>query len=86
MSRFAGALIDITERKRKDEEVQALTARLIDAQEDERKRLARELHDDLNQQIAALSIATGNLKRHIPLEQEEAREPERVANAGSSGR
>jgi PAS domain S-box-containing protein len=70
---FAGALIDITERKRKDEEVQALTARLIDAQEDERKRLARELHDDLNQQIAALSIATGNLKRHIPLEQEEAR-------------
>src|SRR5262249_31764453 len=57
---FAGAMIDVTERKRKEQEVGALTARLIGAQEDERKRLARELHDDLNQQIAALSIATAN--------------------------
>src|SRR4029453_14810502 len=34
---FAGALIDITGRKRREEEVQALTARLIGAQEEERK-------------------------------------------------
>jgi PAS domain S-box-containing protein len=70
---YAGALIDITDRKRKEQEVQALTARLIGAQEEERKRLARELHDDLNQQIAALSIATGNLKRQIPKDQAELR-------------
>src|SRR5207253_722504 len=40
--------------------------RLIGAQEEERKRLARELHDDLSQQIAGLSLAVGNLKKHIP--------------------
>lgn len=48
-------------------------ARLIGAQEEERKRLARELHDDMNQQIAALSIAMSNLKRQIPEQQANAR-------------
>jgi signal transduction histidine kinase len=70
---YAGSVVDITERKHAEEQLRALSARLIGAQEDERKRLARELHDDLNQQIAALSIAMGNLKRHIPEEQAETR-------------
>lgn len=64
---------ELAERVRKEREIQALSALLIGAREDERKRLARELHDDLNQQIAAVSIAIGNLKRQIPLEQAEAR-------------
>ncbi len=45
--------------------MRALSARLIDAQEEERTRIARELHDDLSQQIAALSIGMGILKRQI---------------------
>ncbi len=57
---------ELAERTRAEGEVHRLSARLIGAQEEERKRLARELHDDLNQQIAALSIAMGNLKRGIP--------------------
>jgi PAS domain S-box-containing protein len=57
---------ELAERTRAEGEVQRLSARLIEAQEEERKRLARELHDDLNQQIAALTIAMGNLKRGIP--------------------
>lgn len=64
---------ELAERTRKEQEIQALSARLIGAQEEERKRLARELHDDLNQQIAALSIGMGNLKKHIPEAQAEAR-------------
>ena len=64
---------ELAERMRKEREIQALSARLIGAREDERKRLARELHDDLNQQIAAVSIAIGNLKRQIPAELSEAR-------------
>ena len=64
---------DLAERTRNEEEIQSLSARLLTAQEEERGRLARELHDDVSQQIAALSIATGNLKRQIPQQEAEAR-------------
>jgi two-component system sensor histidine kinase UhpB len=40
--------------------------RLITAQETERSRIARELHDDINQQLAALAIAHSSLKRRLP--------------------
>jgi PAS domain S-box-containing protein len=77
---YAGALLDITDRKENEQRLQqlydtirALSARLINAQEDERRRLSRELHDDLSQQIAALSVGLGNLKRGLPSEQTEAR-------------
>jgi PAS domain S-box-containing protein len=64
---------ELAERIRNEREIQTLSARLLGAREDERKRLARELHDDLNQQVAAVSLAIGNLKRNIPAEQLEAR-------------
>ena len=53
---MSGFMIDITERKLADKTLVLLSGRLITAQEDERKRVARELHDDLNQQMASLSI------------------------------
>ncbi|MBO0799766.1 MAG: MASE1 domain-containing protein, partial [Blastocatellia bacterium] len=43
-----------------------LAGRLIIAQEEERKRLNRELHEDLNQQVAALAIGLGRLGRQLP--------------------
>jgi two-component system sensor histidine kinase UhpB len=43
-----------------------LTGQLITAQETERARIARQLHDDVNQQLAALSIALSGLKRRLP--------------------
>jgi two-component system sensor histidine kinase UhpB len=43
-----------------------LAGRLIAAQETERARIARQLHDDINQQLAAFSIALSNLKRRLP--------------------
>lgn len=63
----------LAEKTRKEAEIRALSARLINAQEEERKRLSRELHDDLSQQIAALSIGMGNMKRGIPAEQAASR-------------
>jgi two-component system sensor histidine kinase UhpB len=47
-------------------EVRELAGRLLSAQEDERMRLARELHDDLGQRLAALSIALSSLKHGLP--------------------
>ena len=41
--------------------LRALTARILTAQEDERRRVARELHDDVTQQLATLSIELGEL-------------------------
>lgn len=41
-----------------------LTGRLLTAHEDERRRLARELHDDLTQRLARLAIDAGKLERN----------------------
>jgi len=47
------------------ERIQDLAGRLIVAQEVERKRIARDLHDDINQQLAGLAIALSGLKRRL---------------------
>lgn len=44
-------------------EAQRLSGRLIDAQEDERRRIARELHDDLSQRLAVVSVQLDLLRR-----------------------
>jgi PAS domain S-box-containing protein len=54
--RMLGVCIDITDRHRTEEEAREVSGRLITAQEDERTRLARELHDDLSQSLALLSV------------------------------
>ena len=54
------------ERTRADKALQTLTGRLIEAQEAERRRLARELHDGLNQQLAMLAVELGMLSQQIP--------------------
>jgi PAS domain S-box-containing protein len=45
---------DITEQQRAREALQAVSRKLIDAQEQERARIARELHDDIGQRLALL--------------------------------
>ena len=47
---------DISERKRAEEELRALPRRIIEAQEAERQRVARELHDGVNQLIASAKM------------------------------
>ena len=60
--------------RRSNAQIQSLAGRLITAQEAERIRIARELHDDVNQQLAALSISLSGLKRRLPSEAAEAQQ------------
>ena len=50
-----------------------LGGRLIQAQEEERKRVARELHDDLSQKMALLSIELDYVSRHATMPEAELR-------------
>ncbi len=56
---------DITQRKRDEQERLELSGQLIHAQEEERSRLARELHDDFNQRLAMLAVDLERLSQSI---------------------
>ncbi|MGA9701667.1 PAS domain S-box protein, partial [Pseudomonas sp.] len=64
---------DITQRKHMEqaararaEEVQALAASLLTAQEEERRRVSRELHDQICQQLASVAMDMGGLVADFP--------------------
>ncbi len=60
--RLMGISLDITERKQMEEATRELGGRLINAHEEERARLARELHDDVTQRLARLAIDVGRVE------------------------
>ncbi|MCV3211231.1 histidine kinase [Mesorhizobium sp. YC-2] len=55
------------------DQVRRLAGRLIYAQEEERTRIARELHDDVGQRVASLSIGLSSLRRRVPNPDDTAR-------------
>src|SRR5579872_2820221 len=58
-------IADITERKQAEEVVADFSGKLIDAQEAERTRIARELHDDINQRLAMVAVNLKMLKQDL---------------------
>jgi len=64
------AIADITDRKRAEEALSGVSRQLVKAQEQERSRIGRELHDDVSQRLALLSMSLGQLekKNNLPLE------------------
>jgi PAS domain S-box-containing protein len=63
-SRMFGVHLDITERKRTEEALSDMTRKLVEAQEQERARIARELHDDITQRLAMLAIEIEQVQEH----------------------
>jgi PAS domain S-box-containing protein len=78
VNRLASPLVvamveDITEKKtvqrellRSEANLQKLAGRLIQAQEAERTRIGRELHDDIHQQLVLLSIILDQVQQTLP--------------------
>ncbi|MGC1905731.1 MAG: PAS domain S-box protein [Candidatus Acidiferrum sp.] len=62
MLRVIGMVADITDVKRAEEALTGITKKLIEAQEQERARIGRELHDDINQQLALLGVELEQLQ------------------------
>jgi PAS domain S-box-containing protein len=59
---LVGHVLDITERKEAEEAISTMTRKLIEAQEQERARIGRELHDDINQRLAMLALELEQLR------------------------
>ena len=55
---------DITHRKQMEEALSGMSRKLIDSQEQERARIGRELHDDINQRLAMLAIEVEQLQEN----------------------
>lgn len=60
---YIGSCMDVTERRAAEEVLRRVSGRLIEAQETERSRIARELHDDINQRLAVLAIGIEALRK-----------------------
>ena len=63
---YIGSCIDITDRVQAEKGIIDLSGRLISAQEEERSRIARELHDDFSQRLALLAIQLGQASQSLP--------------------
>lgn len=74
-----GTWQDITERKRVDDELRAsrerlqvLSRQLMNAQEDERRHIARELHDEIGQALTGIKLNLNALQQSIQSEADKA--------------
>jgi PAS domain S-box-containing protein len=64
--RMLGVSLDITERKLAEEALSGMNRRVIEAEERERDRIARDLHENAGQRLALLAIAIEQLKNELP--------------------
>ena len=63
---IGGLLLERRRRQRAETNLRRLSGRLLTAQEEERRRIARDLHDGVNQKLSALSLTLARLGRRPP--------------------
>jgi PAS domain S-box-containing protein len=63
---YIGTTVDITEQKLAEEALSTVSQKLIEAHEEEKTRIARELHDDINQRLAMVSVRLGYVTQCAP--------------------
>jgi PAS domain S-box-containing protein len=64
---YIGSVTDVTERKQAEDVLSRMSQRLLEAQEEERRRVARELHDDISQQISLMLLGLERCRIHPSL-------------------
>src|SRR6202035_2308411 len=64
--RVAGTCRDISERVRAEEELRRLSGQLLRLQDEERRRIARDMHDSTGQSLVALATILSQLHASIP--------------------
>ncbi len=62
---LVGEVVDVTPQKLADEALASINRKLIEGQEQERSRIARELHDDISQRLAVLTIRLQEMKNAL---------------------
>jgi PAS domain S-box-containing protein len=65
-TRALGSVMDITDRKQAEEFSRDISRRIIEAQESERRRVSRELHDSVNQILASVKFRIESLEEQLP--------------------
>jgi len=71
-SGYTGSIHDVTDRRLAEEALSQLSQKLMEAHEEERTWIARELHDDINQRLALLAVYLDGLKQDSAFEQKVA--------------
>jgi len=81
-----GVVMDVTERKRAEvelrrsvDQLRALAARVQDAREEERKRVAREIHDELGQALTSIKIDLSSLIHEFSPEPQQLKRIESIS-------
>ncbi len=66
VTHFVGVVRDVSEQTRAEQELHRLSQCLMRARDEERRLLARELHESAGQSLAALKMTLGNLREALP--------------------